>query len=94
MQMLSVLEVGPYRIRVRRNCPPLVALYLPRVTLPLRTPPVNQRLTNRIGVSTPCGAVLTKENLVPVRGLSELSGYGRISEPRMGRYPPVLALTL
>ena len=45
-------RVGPYPPRVRRNCPPLVSLYRPRVALALLTP-ANQRPADGIGVSTP-----------------------------------------
>ena len=67
----SVLEVGPYPPRVRRNWPPLVGLYPPRMALALRAP-VNQRVANGIGFSPLSGAVSTRENSVFTPGLSGL----------------------
>ena len=46
-------------------------LYPPRVVLALR-PPADKRSASGIGVSTPCGAVSTRENSIFVSGLSEL----------------------
>ena len=39
-----------------------------------------------VGVSTSWGAVSARENTVFVLGVLELSLYGRISDPGMGRY--------
>ena len=57
----------------------------------------NQPISDRpgeAGVSTPCGAVSIRGNSVFVPGLSKLYMYGRISNPRMGTYPPRGALAL
>ena len=56
--------------------------------------PANQRSAREIGVSTPCGAVSTRENSIFVPGLSELQGYRRMSEMGTGPYPPRVALDL
>ena len=57
--------------------------YPPRVVLALRAP-ANQRSARGIGVSTPCGAVSTRENSIFVPGVTELYKYGRMYEPGMG----------
>ena len=46
----------------------------------------------RVGVSTPCGAVSTRETAVFVAGLLELYMYGRIHDAGLGPYPPWVAL--
>ena len=47
-----------------------------------------------VGVPTPWGAVSIRGITVFVLGLSELSLYGRISDPEMGPYPHRVALAL
>ena len=49
---------------------------------------------HQVGVSTPSGAVSTRETTVFVPGLSELEMYGRIYDPGMGCYPPRVAMAL
>ena len=63
--------------------------YPPRVTVALRAP-ANERLTNGIGISTPCGVVSARENSIFVLGVSELQGYGRMPEPGWGPILPGL----
>ena len=48
----------------------------------------------RVGVSTPCGAVSTRETAVFVAGLLELYMYGRNHGPGMVPYPPRVPLAL
>ena len=48
----------------------------------------------QVGVSTPWGAASARGITVFVPGLLELSLYGGISDPGMGRYPHRMALTL
>ena len=50
--------------------------------------PVNQQSPSGVGVSTPCGAVSTREIYVFVPRLLELYRYGRIRDPGMGNYHP------
>ena len=85
--------MGPYLPLVRRNCPPLVGIYLPRVAPALRAP-TNVRFTSEKRGLTPCGAVPTRDSSGFVPGLSELWLHERIYEPGMGPYPPLMVLAL
>ena len=52
--------------------------------------PANQRSAGRVGISTPLGAVLTREIAFFIPMLSELWMYGGFYDPGMGIYhPPV-----
>ena len=61
--------------------------YPPRVLLAPRTS-ANHRSADGGGVSTPCGAVLTRAIAVCVPSWSELQMYGGVSDPGMGPFPP------
>ena len=51
-------------------------------------------LALRVGVYTPCGAMLTRGITVFVPGLLDLYMYARINDAGMGPYPPRVALAL
>ena len=56
--------------------------------------PANQQPASGAGVSTPCGAVSTRETTVFVPRLSELQMYGGSCDPGMGLCRPRVALIL
>ena len=85
-RVIGVVVIG--RMSERRTGP-----YPTRVTLALRIP-ANQQSARRIGVSTPFGAVSTRENSILVPGVSDFYIYERMNEPGMGPYPPRVALAL
>ena len=65
--------------------------YPPWVELAPRAP-ANQQSASGVGVSTPCGTVSTRGTTVFVLVVLQLEMHGRISDPRMGPYPPRVAL--
>ena len=66
---------------------PRIRLFHPWVALVIRTP-ANQWLTRGVGLSTPYGAVSTREIIVFLPDLLELYMYGILYGPGRERYPP------
>ena len=65
--------------------------YPPQVRLTARIS-ANWRWADGVGVSTPCGTVLTREITVFVPNLLDLYMYGRSIVPGMAPYPPRVPL--
>ena len=68
--------------------------YLPRVALALQKPQANQKSASEVEVSTSSGTISTRPTAVHVPGMLELYMYGKVSDPVMERYPPLMMMAI